>query len=56
VTPDDFVAALAAGGTPFADDDPEYCPVHGWDHSYVGDLYHEDKCEAYAAHLTRLIP
>ncbi|WP_346103437.1 hypothetical protein [Nonomuraea maheshkhaliensis] len=29
-TPEEFVEALAAGGMPFADDDPAFCPVHGW--------------------------
>lgn len=56
MTPEEFVEALAAGGTPFADDDPEYCPVHAWDHSYVGDLYHEDGCPAYRAKLDQRIP
>jgi hypothetical protein len=31
------------------------CPVHAWDHSYIGNLYHEDECPAYAAHLERFI-
>lgn len=56
MNPADLVEALAAGGTPFADDDPDYCPVHAWDHSYVGDLYHHVDCAAYAAHLDRLTP
>jgi hypothetical protein len=56
VTPADLVQGLRDGGMPFADDDPDYCPVHAWDHSYIGNLYHEDECPAYAAHLTRLIP
>lgn len=56
MTPEVFVEALAASGMPFADDDLDYCPVHAWDHSYVGNLYHEDECAAYAAHLSRLTP
>lgn len=52
MTPEEFTSALMAGGsTNLSDfsDDPEYCPVHDWDHSYVGDLYHQDECAAYAA-------
>ncbi|GGS85245.1 hypothetical protein GCM10010156_49830 [Planobispora rosea] len=29
-TPQEFVQALADGGMPFAQDDPAYCPAHGW--------------------------
>jgi hypothetical protein len=54
MTPSDFVNALRDGGMEFADDvDPDYCPVHAWDHSYIGNLYHADECPAYAAHLAR---
>lgn len=50
----EFVAALMRGGsTNISDfeDDPEYCPVHAWDHSTIGNLYHQDECEPYAAKL-----
>lgn len=46
----DFVSGLAEGGTPFADDDPDYCPEHGWD-GPAYDLYHHVECPAYAAKL-----
>lgn len=57
MTPADLVDALRrGGGMDFADDtDPDYCPVHAWDHSYIGSLYHEDDCPAYALHLARFI-
>lgn len=51
MTPEEFVNGLMlGGGTNISDfaDDPEYCPVHAWDHSYVGNLYHQDECPAYA--------
>ena len=54
MTPGEFVNALAAGGsTHISDfaDDVDYCPVHAWDHSYIGNLYHEDECPAYAQKL-----
>lgn len=54
--PDDFVTALVRGGSTNLsdfDDDLDYCPVHAWDHSYIGDLHHEDSCPAYAARLKR---
>lgn len=55
MTPGEFVESLRQGGMPFADDeDPDYCPVHARNHSYIGSLYHEDECPAYAAHLQRL--
>lgn len=53
----DFVEALVAGGsTNISDfaDDPEYCPEHAWDHTYVGNLYHQDECTAYAEKLDNL--
>lgn len=53
----EFVQALVAGGsTNISDfaDDPEYCPVHAWDHSYVGNLYHQNECPAYADKLESL--
>jgi hypothetical protein len=55
MTPAEFVEGLRlGGGMEFADDvDPDYCPVHAWDHSYIGNLYHEDECPAYAAHLAK---
>lgn len=54
MTPGEFAEALAAGGsTNISDfaDDIEYCPVHAWDHSFIGNLYHEDECPAYARKL-----
>ena len=57
MTPEEFVNGLMSGGsTNISDfaDDPEHCPVHAWDHSYVGNLYHADECTAYAAKLDAL--
>lgn len=59
MSPEEFINGLDAGGsTNLTDhaDDADYCPVHAYDHSYVGNLYHEDDCPAFAAKLTRLIP
>lgn len=59
MTPEEFVNALDAGGsTNITDheDDAEYCPIHGYDHSYVGDLYHEGNCPTFAAKLARILP
>jgi hypothetical protein len=58
MNPREFVEGLRlGGGMEFADDvDPDYCPVHAWDHSYIGGVqYHEDECPAYAAHLAKFI-
>ncbi|MDW6058215.1 hypothetical protein SAZ11_08955 [Streptomyces sp. FXJ1.4098] len=58
MTPEEFVNGLTVGGsTNIADenDDIEYCPTHGYEHGYIGDLYHEDTCRAYASKIARLI-
>jgi hypothetical protein len=58
MSPEEFVNAVVGSGTSnfrHEDDMPDdYCPVHAWDHSYIGNLYHEDECPAYAAKLARL--
>ena len=58
MTPGEFVEALVSGGsTNLSDfaDDIDYCPVHAWDHSYIGNLYHEDECPAYAQKLAEKV-
>jgi hypothetical protein len=42
MTPEEFVNAVAEGSTPMADDDPEYCPRHGW------QCVHMDYCRPNA--------
>lgn len=57
MTPEEFVRGLMLGGsTNISDftDDPDYCPVHSWDHSHIGNLYHQDECEPYARKLAHL--
>lgn len=56
MTPEEFVTSLVlGGGTNLSDfaDDLDYCPVHAWDHSYIGNLYHEDECTAFAQKLDK---
>lgn len=50
MNPSEFVNALADGETPFAEDDPDYCPQHGWMNT-LDDLYHHVDCDAFAAKL-----
>ncbi|MEU9605436.1 hypothetical protein [Streptomyces sp. NPDC048057] len=47
MTPQELLDALHEGGMPFADDDPDYCPDHGWN---IG-LYHHSECEVYASRI-----
>lgn len=57
MTPEEFVNGLMAGGSTNISDfaeDPDYCPVHAWDHSYIGNLYHENECKPYARKLAHL--
>lgn len=58
MTPEEFVQALIDGGsTNLSDfaDDLDYCPVHAWDHSTIGNLYHQDECPTYARKLESLL-
>jgi hypothetical protein len=45
----DFIEDLRLGGMPFADDEPDYCPVHAW--APQEDTYHHVTCAAYAQKL-----
>lgn len=53
MTPDEFVQGLKDGGMPFADQRPDYCPIHGWD-GPAEDTYHHTTCDGYAQHLRGL--
>jgi hypothetical protein len=45
----DFIEDLRLGGMPFADDEPDYCPVHAW--APQEETYHHVTCAAYAQKL-----